>query len=348
VRLLPDPDALEFAASVRSLLADAADAGALRAAWDSLPADGGSAAGGGRVPGLWKRLAETGVLGLTVPEEHGGAGMDVTASLPVFVETGRAALPEPVVETLAGAALLASAGGDLAAEWLPRIVAGDAVIAIADGPDALTMAGVWADLFLLASGTDLHALPRDAVEVRAAPALDRGAGLAVVSWEADPATIVVGDDRAAFDTAVVGVAAQLVGLAQAMLDMSVRYALQREQFGKPIGAFQAVKHQLADVYVDNAFALPVVHRAAWSVAHALPSRARDVSHAKHAATLAAERAARTALQVHAGIGYTFEHDLHIWMKRAWTLASMWGDAAFHRSRVAAAVLADAPSARVPT
>jgi alkylation response protein AidB-like acyl-CoA dehydrogenase len=243
-----------------------------------------------------------------------------------------------VVETLAGAALLASAGGALAAQWLPQVAAGEAVIAIGDGADALTMAGTWADLFLLASDTDLHAVPRDAVEIRPVPALDRGTGLAVVSWEVDPATIVVGDDRGAFDTAVVGVAAQLVGLAQAMLDMSVRYALQREQFGKPIGSFQAVKHQLADVYVANAFALPVVHRAAWSVARALASRSRDASHAKHAASLAAERAAGTALQVHAGIGYTYEHDLHMWMKRTWTLSSQWGDLAFHRSRVAAAVL----------
>jgi alkylation response protein AidB-like acyl-CoA dehydrogenase len=129
--------------------------------------------------------------------------------------------------------------------------------------------------------------------------------------------------------------------------MSVRYAHQREQFGKPIGSFQAVKHQLADVFVANAFALPVVHRAAWSVAHDLPSRVRDASHAKHAAGRAAAQAARTALQVHAGIGYTYEHDLHMWMKRTWSLSSLWGDTDAHRRRVAAAVLADEPPPRVP-
>ncbi len=117
--------------------------------------------------------------------------------------------------------------------------------------------------------------------------------------------------------------------------MSVRYAEQREQFGKPIGSFQAVKHQLADGYVDNAFALPVVHRGAWSVARGLPTAGRDASHAKLAATRAAERAARTALQVHAGIGYTYEHDLHMWMKRTWALSAAWGGPAFHRGRVAA-------------
>ena len=347
MRLLPDPDALEFAGAVRELLASACDAEALRAAWDSaLPTKGGSAAGG-RVPGLWKRLTDVGVTGLTVPEEHGGSGMDLTAAVPVLVEAGRAAMPEPLAETIAGVAFLASAPGALADEWLPRVAAGEAVLAIGNGPDALTMAGQWADLFLLGGDTHLHALPRDAVDVRAEPALDRGAGLAVVGWQPDPSTAVDGDDRGAFDTAVVAVSAQLVGLAQAMLDMSVRYAQQREQFGKPIGSFQAVKHQLADVYVANAFALPVVHRAAWSVARTLPSRTRDASHAKHAATLAAERAARTALQVHAGIGYTYEHDLHMWMKRTWTLSSMWGDLAFHRTRVGADLLSAAPTSRVP-
>jgi alkylation response protein AidB-like acyl-CoA dehydrogenase len=101
------------------------------------------------------------------------------------------------------------------------------------------------------------------------------------------------------------------------------------------------------VYVANAFALPVVHRAAWAVAHALPSRARDASHAKHAASVAADRAARTALQVHAGIGYTYEHDLHMWMKRTWSLSSLWGDPAFHRRRVAADLLSADAAPRVP-
>jgi alkylation response protein AidB-like acyl-CoA dehydrogenase len=211
----------------------------------------------------------------------------------------------------------------------------------------------WADLFLISDGDGIRALSRDEVDVDGQPTIDPGAGVGRVSARSGTGTLLPdADGFAAFDAAVVAVAAELVGLAQAMLDMSVRYALQREQFGKPIGSFQAIKHQLADVYVANAFALPVVHRAAWSAAHALPSRSRDVSHAKHAATLAAERAARTALQVHAGIGYTYEHDLHMWMKRTWTLSSTWGDLAFHRGRVAAAVLApsdlgDAPPPRVP-
>jgi hypothetical protein len=83
-----------------------------------------------------------------------------------------------------------------------------------------------------------------------------------------------------------------------------------------------------------------VHRAAWSVTRELPSRSRDASHAKHAASVAAGRVARTALQVHGGIGYTFEHDLHMWLKRTWTLSALWGNAQWHLDRVARSVLAD--------
>src|SRR4051812_49282625 len=112
MRLRPDLDAVEFASSVRELLDRAADAEALRAAWDSTD---------GRVAGLWKRLAEMGVTGLTVGEEFGGSGLDLSSALPVLAASGRAALPEPLVDTLAAAQLLERAGGDVAASWLPRV-----------------------------------------------------------------------------------------------------------------------------------------------------------------------------------------------------------------------------------
>ena len=338
MRLLPAPEALDFAAGVRELLERSCDAEALRAGWDADDA---------RVPGLWKRLADVGALGLVVPEQHGGSGMDLTALVPVLVELGRAAAPEPVAATLAVAHLLAATGGAAADEWLPRIAAGEAVAAIGEGDPAVMAGAQWADVAVLAAGSDARLLRRDEVDVTAQPSLDRGVGLGLVAARAAGDVLAGADALAAFDFACVAVAAELVGLAQAMVEMSVRYAQAREQFGKPIGSFQAVKHQLADAYVANSFALPVVHRAAWSVAHALPSRARDASHAKHAASAAAERAARTALQVHAGIGYTYEHELHMWMKRTWTLASQWGDPGLHRRRVTAAVLADNPPPRVP-
>jgi hypothetical protein len=333
MRLDPDQDALDFGASVRDLLADLASTEALRAAWDSPD---------GRVPGLWARLADLGVLGSLVPEELGGLGLDVRSVLPVLIESGRAALPEPLIETLVGSALLAAAGGEAAVRWLPELAAGKVVVGVGIGPGELVNGGPWADLFLLQDNDGrLHAVEAAAVTVAAMPSVDQGIRLAEVQWQPTEATALSqADDDAGIDLAALAAAAQLVGLAETMLDLSVRYALQREQFGKLIGSFQAVKHQLADVYVANAFAKPVVARAAWSVARDVPTRSRDASHAKYAASRAAARAARTALQVHAGIGYTYEHDLHMWLKRTWSLTSLWGDTAWHRTRVADYILED--------
>jgi alkylation response protein AidB-like acyl-CoA dehydrogenase len=340
MRLQPDHDALAFAAAVRDLLAQACDAQALRQAWDTSGFDlRTSGTTNGRVPGLWKRLADMGVTGLVVPEEFDGAGLDLTGAVPVFVEAGRAALPEPLVQTATAATLLAAAGGPLAAEWLPRIAAGDAVAAIGEGSPALVVGGQWADLFLVGDDSGVRALTRDEVRVENAQSIDPGLGLAHVTAPDGAGQVVDGaDGLAAFDFACVAVAAELVGLAQAMLGRAVAYAKVREQFGSAIGAFQAVKHQLADAFVANSFALPVVHRAAWSVAHAEPTRLRHASHAKYAAGRAATRAARTALQVHAGIGYTYENDLHMWLKRTWSLTAQWGTTDWHKDRAARALL----------
>jgi alkylation response protein AidB-like acyl-CoA dehydrogenase len=122
-----------------------------------------------------------------------------------------------------------------------------------------------------------------------------------------------------------------------MLDMTVVHVTQREQFGVPIGSFQAVKHHLADAVMQLRFARPAVHRAAWSIANGESTRDRDVSMAKAMASDAAALVARKALQCHGAIGYTVEYDLHLYLKRTWALASAWGSAAWHRARVADAI-----------
>jgi alkylation response protein AidB-like acyl-CoA dehydrogenase len=137
---------------------------------------------------------------------------------------------------------------------------------------------------------------------------------------------------------VLGTAAQLVGLARRMIDLTVDYTKERTQFGVPIGSFQAVKHHLADARIALEFARPLVYRAAWSVAEGEPGRPVDVSMAKAQASDAAMLAARHALQCHGAMGYSFEYDLHLYMKRAWALAAAWGDAAWHRARVGRAIL----------
>jgi hypothetical protein len=136
---------------------------------------------------------------------------------------------------------------------------------------------------------------------------------------------VMGDDA---DRLSLGAAAQLVGVGQRMLDMTVDYAKQREQFGVPIGSFQAVKHHLADALKELAFARPTVRRAASTMAPP------DISMAKAMASDAASFTARQALQCHGAIGYTVEHDLHRFLQHTWKLARTFGDAAWHRERIA--------------
>src|SRR6185437_16258935 len=147
------------------------------------------------------------------------------------------------------------------------------------------------------------------------------------------------------DRAVLASAAQLVGASQHMLEAAVEYAKTRKQFGREIGSFQALKHQLADLMLAVDFARPLVYRAAFSLAEGRPTASRDVSPAKVNAAQAGEQAARTAIQIHGAIGYTDELDLQYWLKRVWWLVPYWGDAVHHRARVAAAVIDQPPMAR---
>jgi alkylation response protein AidB-like acyl-CoA dehydrogenase len=139
-------------------------------------------------------------------------------------------------------------------------------------------------------------------------------------------------DRGAWATAAV-----LVGVADRLLSMAAEYAAARVQFGKPIGSFQAVKHHLAGARIRLEFARPLVYAAAWALDEEEPDVPRRVAMAKSAASDAAGLAASVALQVHGAIGYTWEHDLHLWMKRAWSLSATWGDAGWHRARLLGAV-----------
>jgi hypothetical protein len=195
-----------------------------------------------------------------------------------------------------------------------------------------------ADRLLVRSGSGLGVVERGEAELTPVDTVDGGRRGARVRHEDDspvtddPATVELALDRGALGTAAV-----LVGLGQAMLDLTVGYVAERQQFGQPVGSFQAVKHRLADAALALEFARPAVWRAAWSVARAEPTRARDVSMAKAMASDAAELVGRQALQCHGAIGYTVEADLHLYLKRTWALARAWGDAAHHTDRVAAAL-----------
>jgi alkylation response protein AidB-like acyl-CoA dehydrogenase len=300
----------------------------------------------GRVPGLWRRLAELGVVGLTVPEPYGGLGMGELDLVLLLEESGRAAMPEPLVETTAvGVPLLRDLPDTaLSDRWLPGVAAGDVVLTVGLEPAPFVIDAHVADLLILQRGDALFAVTPERIGLEPQRSVDGSRRLFRVRWE-PRAPDLVAEGRAArqaidaaFDRGALAVSAQLLGLARQMIDLTVAYVKVREQFGKPIGSFQAVKHHLADALLRLEFAAPVVHRAAYSVAGGASDRSVHVSMAKVYASEAAEMAARVALQCHGAIGYAFEHDLHLWMKRAWALSASWGDSGWHRARVGTAVL----------
>jgi alkylation response protein AidB-like acyl-CoA dehydrogenase len=283
----------------------------------------------------WNRLGELGILGVVAPEAHGGLGGDETDLVLLLEEAGRAALPEPLIETAAAAIPALREGGS--SEWLARAAKGEAVITMGIGSRFVPHADV-ADAFLMQHGGSLYVLGRDAVTMTEEQSVDSARHLFRVTWEPQKAAAIEADCAATYDRLVLGASAELLGVATRCLEMAADYAGERHQFGKPIGSFQAVKHKLADALLLLEFARPVVYRAAYSIAQGERTRARDVSMAKVFAADAAARASGAALQTLGAIGYTQEHALHLWLKRALSLSVAWGTAERHRERVARAVI----------
>jgi alkylation response protein AidB-like acyl-CoA dehydrogenase len=328
-----DAQQRSFAESVRALLARECSPAIVRAEWEGAPRSGQR----------WQKLADAGLCGLLVDERHGGTGLSEIDAVLAVEETGRAALPDPLVEiALVAAPLLAAIAPEpLQQRWLPAIAAGGARVAV-----SLAASGRYcvdadrADLLLLQHGDSIHAIEPRQTCITLQPSLDAGRPRFSLEWQPGEQTQLATGQAArdaidaAFDRAAFGAAAQLLGLAATMIDMAAEHARSREQFGRPIGSFQAVKHLLADALMALEFARPTVYRAAWSLATQAPDRGRDVSMAKAYASDAARTAARAALQIHGAIGYTWAHDLQMWLKRAESLAADWGSAAWHRERVA--------------
>ncbi|HEX3982026.1 MAG TPA: acyl-CoA dehydrogenase [Acidimicrobiales bacterium] len=337
----------EFQEAVRHVLAKECTTEDLRVSFDHPAA---------RTP-RWDTLTELGVVGLTVPEDRGGLGLGLVDLVPLLEEAGWVALPEPLVETTALAApLLAELGGTdragLSTPWLEAIAAGRAAAAVEamsgsgsrPQPGRAVAGAVGADLLVVTTedggdGPEIHVVGGDVADVRPVSSLDPTRRLGVPGWVPGATTRLSSgpEARAAMartaDRAGVATAAELLGLADRMITMAAGYAKERHQFGKPIGSFQAVKHLLAGARVQLEFARPVVYAAAWALDEAQPDASRAASVAKAYASDAATEAARVSLQVHGAIGYTWECDLHLFLKRAWALAGAWGSAADHRARV---------------
>ncbi len=314
----------EFGAALHDMLSDADATGAARRWADGDPAPGLA---------LWKRLAGMGVTALAVPEARGGLGASPLDLVVACEELGHHALPGPVAESLAAvpvllAALEETGGHGSCGEWLAGLAAGDLIATLAMPP--------WLPYAADAEAAGLVLLAGDGAVYRARP----GAGHRSV----DPArslSEVCGGEMLARDVGAARVlgfgalacSAQLLGAGRALLEASVRHASTRVQFGRPVGAFQAVKHKLADVAIGLEFARPLLDAAAVALGDGASTAGRDVSAAKVACAGAAYRAARAALQVHGAIGYTAELDLSLWLAKVRALVPAWGSQAEHRARV---------------
>jgi alkylation response protein AidB-like acyl-CoA dehydrogenase len=289
----------------------------VRAGWP-----GGEA---GLVTAVWRKLAAAGVLGTLVPEDRGGLGLDENALVPLLDEVGYSGLPVPAVETIAVAAPLLDTAVD------------SMVAALLEDGELLPFGQV-APLVVLRRDTSLRLYAATELNRLPSVTLDGSRAMSRILDVADGGGIELTRDPAVIEAAwnhgVLGTAALLTGLARRMLDMTVAYVKGREQYGVPVGSFQAIKHALADALVAVELARPVVLAAGWAQAAGTPDAATQTSAAKVAATDAARLVARTAIQCHGAMGYTTEYDLHLFAKRVWALAPSWGGVAWHRAQIA--------------
>jgi alkylation response protein AidB-like acyl-CoA dehydrogenase len=333
---------------------------------------------------VWQRLGtELGVLGLSVPEEDGGSGGGLVDQAVVVEELAAALTCGPLFGTvfLAVPALVAASPGPVRGDLLSELVEGrrTAAFAVADAagafdPAAVTVTdegssltgvvervvdgGAADELLVAASGPDgvsLYAVDGSAPGVQRDPlvTLDLTRPQATVRLTGAPGRLLAGPGEAerviahAFRVGSTLLAAEQVGAAQHLLDLAVDYAKTRMQFGRPIGSFQAVKHKLADMLVDLEHARSTAYHAAWALTDATDDPALAASIAQATCSAALSRIARDTIQVLGGIGFTWEHQAHLYFKRAATDAALLGPAEKHRSRVAELVLDTATAERPP-
>ena len=320
----------------------------------------------------WSEIAELGWLGLSVPEESGGAGFGFIEEAVLFEELGRALYPGPYFSTV-GLALPALTGSDV----LGRVVAGESVVTFAwaepsgaqrltdldgmstkaepddeawklSGEKAFVPDASAADLAVVAAsaseGIGLYLVDLSNADVTSVSTMDPTRRLGHVPLDGVTAQELVGPSESAGVVsrirlrALSALALEAVGIAQTALDLAQAYVTERKQFEKPIGAYQAVSHQVANTYVELELARSLAYWAAWCVSEADDQAPVAVAAAKSAAAEAAVGACERSIQVHGGIGFTWEHPLHRYYKRAQWIDSFDGFGAEHRKDVAAAIL----------
>jgi len=323
----------------------------------------------------WKEMAELGWAGLALPEEWGGHRLGIVELAVLFEEMGYALAPSPLLSnTVVGLALAAGGSDEQKERWLRPLAEGElrgtpalvdagapfepgkfAMAAEADGDGVvlngektLVLDAGSADFFLVATSDGRrHVVEKGAEGVTVTPeeSIDLTRRLSSVRLDGvrvAPEASLPGqatDYLPVFLRACVAIAAESTGLAQRALEMSVEYAKDRQQFGRPIGAYQAVSHRCAQMLLETENARSAVYGAAWAADAEPESLPLAACMAKAYASDAGWRVPDAAIQVHGGIGFTWEHDLHFFLKRGRANAAMFGDAKWHRERVAEAVLA---------
>jgi alkylation response protein AidB-like acyl-CoA dehydrogenase len=322
-------------------------------------------------PDLWQLLAgQVGAHSLAIPEEYGGAGFTLLESHLVLEELGAALTPSPFSSTtLAAQAILACGNEEAKQRLLPAIATGETVATLAwaeksgswdtgsmrasvdadgrlNGVKRHVLDGADADAFVVvavdATGVGLYEVARTDALVTPAVTVDPTRPQATVTFEAAPATALLTGAEAdaalgrVLDLACVALSAEQVGAAQRALDLTVDYAKTRVQFGRPIGSFQAVKHRLADLFtlVESARSVSYAAAEAAVSGHELSIAA---ARAKAYCSEAFSTVAGEAIQLHGGIGITWEHDIHLYFKRAHATAQLFGSPAEHRRRYARAI-----------
>ncbi len=332
--------------------------------------------------GVWRQLAETGLLGATIDEDRGGQGLGMVELALIHEEMGRAVYPGPFFATVTLAASAIMTGGDRAQmdAYLPDIAAGKLKASFAYVEDdvsvgpggikarARSQGGEYmlsgtkrfvpfaqvADLILVAArttessdptrGITLFVVERDASGLLISPTrgIDQTSKGATITLDG----VRVGRDavigrvdegwpivEATLRRAAVAAAAEMLGASRRCLEMSVEYAKVREQFGQPIGTFQAIKHALADMLLEVENSHSATYYAAWALSADAPDAALAASVAKAYVSEAARKVCGQAIQAHGGIGFTWEYDLHLPFKRAKHLEALYGDADYHRELV---------------
>jgi alkylation response protein AidB-like acyl-CoA dehydrogenase len=332
---------------------------------------------------FWGKLAEQGWLGLVYPEEYGGAGLGFVDLTVLMEEMGRAVMPGPFFSTvvLGGLAILEAGSPAQKKEWLTKVAAGGAKVALAwtepnarwdaagvtttakaaeggfvlNGTKLFVLDAHVADALVVVArtsegrqpeqGVSLFLVPRGAagLEVKLLPTMDQTRKACEVALRdvRVPAAAMLGARDAGWaplarvvERATVALSAEMCGGAQKVLDMTVEYAKIRVAFGRPIGSYQGVKHRAADMLVDVENAKSLTYYAAWAVDENVPEAALAASMAKAYVSDAYRKVAGAGIQLHGGIGFTWEHDLHLYFKRAKSSEFTFGDATYHRERVA--------------